>query len=174
MARIPFVDLAEVSGPLGETLRARPPANLYRILAHAPTLAPGFVQFGLGVLKDMELPAPLRELVVLRVAHLSGATYEIDHHRPMALAAGLTAQKIDAALDQPASPQFSELEAAVLRFVDEAVHKVKASDEAYEAVASRLSHRCMVELLMTIGLYMGLARLLENLEVDPDHFVRPH
>ncbi|RYF81055.1 MAG: carboxymuconolactone decarboxylase family protein [Comamonadaceae bacterium] len=172
MARIPLLNLAEVPGALGDTLRARRPANLYRILAHAPTLAPGFVQFGVAVLTDMELPADLRELVILRIGHMSGARYEIDHHRPMARAAGVAAQKVDAVLtDGMADAGWTELERAVLRFTEEVLRDVKASAQAYEAVAAHLSHRALVELMLTIGQYMGLARLLENLEVDADSFL---
>lgn len=172
MARIPLLDLADVPGALGETLRARRPANLYRILAHAPTLAPGFVQFGVAVLQDMELPASLRELVILRVGALSGASYEIDHHRPMARAAGLPEAKIEAAMTSVLGQgDFTELEYAAICFTDELLQGVKASVPTYEAVAAHLSHRALVELIMTIGQYMGLARLLENLEVDADSFL---
>lgn len=174
MARIPLLDLAEVPGALGEALRTRRPANLYRVLAHAPTLAPGFLQFGVAVLRDMELPASLRELVILRVGHLSGARYEIDHHRPMARAAGVPDAQIEAVLQDAVAPAgFTALESAVLRFTDEVLRNVKASTPAYEAVAACLSHRALVELMLTIGQYMGLARLLENLEVDPDSFLHP-
>lgn len=171
MTRITLPDLNKVDGPLGEALRARPPANLYRVLALAPTIAPGFMQYGLAVLKDMQLDAALRELVILRVAHLSGSAYEIAHHRPMALKAGLPASKIEAVLHDAPPRAFTDQENAVIRFAGEVVANVKASEAAYEDVASRLSQREMVELLMTIGQYMGIARLLENLEIEVDEFV---
>jgi alkylhydroperoxidase family enzyme len=54
----------------------------------------------------------------------------------------------------------------VLRFTDEVVRDVKASDAAFEAVAAHLSHREVSELLLTIGFYMMVCRFLENLEVE--------
>lgn len=171
MTRITLPDLNDVEGPLGEALRARPPANLYRVLALAPTIAPGFMQYGLAVLKDMQLDAALRELVILRVAHLSGSAYEIAHHRPMAQKAGLPPAKIEGVLRDAPPDEYTALENAVIRFADEVVANVKASAAAYDAVASHLSQREIVELLMTIGQYMGIARLLANLEIEVDAFV---
>jgi len=68
--------------------------------------------------------------------------------------------------DDPEASVFSDLERAVLRFTDEVVRDVKASDAAFEAVAAGLSHREISELLMTIGFYMLVCRYLENLEVE--------
>ncbi|RYE52642.1 MAG: carboxymuconolactone decarboxylase family protein, partial [Hyphomicrobiales bacterium] len=36
----------------------------------------------------------------------------------------------------------------------------------FDDVSSRLPHQQLVELMMTIGFYMLVSRLLENLEVD--------
>ena len=36
----------------------------------------------------------------------------------------------------------------------------------FDALAKRLSHREMSELLLTIGFYMLVSRFLENLEID--------
>lgn len=171
MTRVTLPDLGNVEGPLGEALRARPPANLYRVLALAPTVAPGFLHYGLAVLRDMQLDPGLRELAILRVAHRSGSAYEIAHHRPMARKAGLTPSKIEGVLSEVLPDEFTDVEKAVIRFVDEVVANVKASPLAFEAVASHLSQQELVELLLTIGQYMGIARLLENLEIEVDAFV---
>ena len=59
-----------------------------------------------------------------------------------------------------------DLERAVLRFTDEVVRDVKASDAAYEAVAAHLPPRELSELVLTIGFYMLVCRFLENFEVE--------
>ncbi|MGT2494303.1 hypothetical protein ACU4GD_37085 [Cupriavidus basilensis] len=46
------------------------------------------------------------------------------------------------------------------------VHDVKAPAPLYAKVAAALDGQMMVELLATIGFYMLVSRLLENLEVD--------
>jgi alkylhydroperoxidase family enzyme len=79
---------------------------------------------------------------------------------------GVPPGKIAGTKDGPDAPVFSELERAVLRFTDEVVRDVKASDAAFEAVSAHLSHRKVSELLLTIGFYMMVCRFLENLEVE--------
>ena len=46
------------------------------------------------------------------------------------------------------------------------VQTVKAPEAQFRAVAAELSARSVTELLMTIGTYMMVSRVLENLEVE--------
>ena len=61
---------------------------------------------------------------------------------------------------------FDAFECAVLRYTDAVVREVKAPEELFRPVAAGLTHQQLVELMMTIGFYMLVSRLLENLEVD--------
>ncbi|MGT2433197.1 hypothetical protein ACU4HD_38590 [Cupriavidus basilensis] len=69
-------------------------------------------------------------------------------------------------LKPDANGDFSELERLVIAFTDAVVHDVKAPAPLYAKVAAALDGQMMVELLATIGFYMLVSRLLENLEVD--------
>ncbi|NRF71532.1 carboxymuconolactone decarboxylase family protein [Aquincola sp. S2] len=172
MTRVPYVDLAAVEGPLGARLRERPPLNVFRVLPHAPAAAAGFLALGQAVLRDASLPARLRELVILRVGALSGAHYEVHQHRKMALAAGVSDAAIEAVLTMPGTlaswraAALSQAECAALTFTDEVLRNVKAGDTTYAALAAHFGPQQQIELLMTIGFYMLVSRLLENLEVD--------
>jgi alkylhydroperoxidase family enzyme len=167
MARIPYPDLdalpEEVQSFVG---RIDPMLNIYRMLPHAETAVYGFMKFGNALLFKAALDPGLRELVILRVGYLSDAPYEIHQHLRVARHCGVSPEKIAAAKEGPDAAVYSDLERAVLRFTDEVVRDVKASDAAYEAVAAHLSHRELSELLMTIGFYMLVCRFLENLEVE--------
>ena len=66
----------------------------------------------------------------------------------------------------PDASVFDAFECALLRYTDAVVREVKAPEELFRAVASKLTHQQLVELMMTIGFYMLVSRLLENLEVD--------
>ena len=57
---------------------------------------------------------------------------------------------------------------AVLRFTTEVMKDVRASDEAFAAVAETLSPREIVELLMVIGQYMMLARVMATTDMELD------
>jgi alkylhydroperoxidase family enzyme len=124
------------------------------------------MKLGNALLFKAELDPILRELVILRVGYLSDATYEIHQHLVVARHVGVSDAKIEALPQGPDAAVFSDKERAILRFTDEVVKDVKASDPAYEAVARHLSHREVAELLLTIGFYMMVSRFLENLEVE--------
>jgi alkylhydroperoxidase family enzyme len=167
MARIPYPDLDALPDDVKSFVgRIRPMLNIYRMLPHAETSLYGFMKLGNALLFKAELDPILRELVILRVGYLSDATYEIHQHLVVARHVGVPADKIAAAKQGPDAKVFSPLERAILRFTDEVVRDVKASDAAYEAVAKYLSHREISELLLTIGFYMMVSRFLENLEVE--------
>jgi alkylhydroperoxidase family enzyme len=56
----------------------------------------------------------------------------------------------------------------VLRFTAEVVVDVKASDAVFAEMRSHFSPQEIVELILAIGFYMTVARLLETTEVDLD------
>src|SRR3546814_6043027 len=59
----------------------------------------------------------------------------------------MPAEKIAALKDGADSPVFDDLEKLVLRFTDEVVRNVKASDETFRALNAHLSNREMAELV---------------------------
>ena len=166
MPRIPYFDLEQASDEMRAALRSRRPLNIYRMIPHSGPAGLGFVKLGNALLNHNELDSGLRELVILRVGVLSNAAYELHQHRRIARRVGLSDEKIAGAAQGPDAPVFDELERDVLRFTDEVIHHVKASDALFRSVAKRLSHRQLAELIMTIGYYLLVCRFLENLEVE--------
>jgi 4-carboxymuconolactone decarboxylase len=57
---------------------------------------------------------------------------------------------------------------SVLRFTEEVVRDARASDATFAAVAETLSPREIVELLMVIGQYMMLARVMATVDLELD------
>ena len=166
MARIPYFDMDQAPAAYADLLKSRHPLNLYRMLPHASTAAPGFLKMGGALLRENEIDSQLREIVILRVGMLSGASYEVHQHKRVARSVGLSEEKI-AAIEQGAEAAvFSDLERLILRFTDTVVHDVKAPDELFNSVLEHLNHRQMAELVLTIGFYMMVSRFLENFEVD--------
>jgi alkylhydroperoxidase family enzyme len=144
----------------------RRPLNLYRVIAHAKTAAPGFLALGRALLTESDLDPKLRELVVLRVGALSKASYEIYQHKRVGLSVGLSEEEIGAALRERPDDCLTDLARLILRFTESVVWEVKAPGPLYAAVASQLTERQMAELLLTIGFYMLVSRFLENTEVE--------
>lgn len=166
MPRIPYFDLIKAPAEITDPLGSRPPLNIYRMLAHATSAAPGFLKLGGALLRESELDPKLRELAILRVGVLSGAGYEVHQHKRIAARAGLSEEKIAAINSGPDSGVFTSLEQSILRFTDEVVHKVKAPDTMFADLLAQLGNRQMTELVLTIGFYMMVCRFLENFEVE--------
>ena len=174
MARIQPLDPGKAPEALRELLEAMPPLNIIRTVALAQNQAAPFLRFGTSVLTEQELSARLRELAILRVARLSQAEYEWVQHVPIGLDVGITQEQVDALErdDVDASCWDSE-ERAVLAYTTDVVRNVGAGDDTHSAVAAFLSDREIIELVIAIGFYMLVARVMECSQIDLDPPVGP-
>ena len=175
MARLPYVDPAAASPEVRDALERVPPLNIFRMMANAETAFRPWLRFGAALLSDLELDPLLRELAILRVARLTPhADYEWVQHAGIARAVGATDEQV-AALERGDAEAdcFAGVEQLVLRFTTEVVRDARASDEALEGVAEALSPREVVELLMVIGQYMMIARVMATTHIDMDEPADP-
>ena len=137
MSRIPYYEVENATGKHAEFLnKLKPHLNIYRMLANSENGMKGFVRMGNALLHRCELDPGLRELAILRVGRLSRAAYEVFQHERIAREAGVTDDKIAALRDATIeAPAFSDNEKAVLRFTDDVVRNIRASDKTLKAVA---------------------------------------
>jgi alkylhydroperoxidase family enzyme len=66
----------------------------------------------------------------------------------------------------PDDPAFDDVQRLIMRFTDDVVRNVRASDDTFRPLADRLPVRQLQELTVTIGYYMTASRFLENFDVD--------
>jgi 4-carboxymuconolactone decarboxylase len=168
MSRIPYYEVDNATGKHAEFLgKLKPHLNIYRMLANSEYGMKGFVRMGNALLYRCELDPVLRELAIIRVGRLSRAAYEVFQHERIGREVGVADEKIAALRDATVeAPVFSDHEKAVLRFADDVVRNVKASDKNLKAVEVFLSPGALVELTLTIGYYMMVCRFLETTGVD--------
>jgi alkylhydroperoxidase family enzyme len=140
--------------------------NLFRMLAHSPPVAAGFAKLGGALLQDAALDARLREAAIVRVGYLAGASYEVEKHRVIARAMGLSDVEIDALRVGADRAPLDDATRAVLALSDELFQGIRASDTALAAVKEHLDDRQLVEVVVTIGFYGLVCRVLETLGVD--------
>jgi 4-carboxymuconolactone decarboxylase len=158
MARI---DYAPANNP-----GADHPLNLFRMLAHSPPVMSGFAKLGGALLQDCALDPRLRELAIVRVGLLAGASYEVEKHTKIAQAVGLSEAEVDALRPGASQEALSDVQRAVLELTDELFGSVRAGDAVLDRVRSHLDDRRLVELVVTIGYYGLVCRILETLGVD--------
>jgi 4-carboxymuconolactone decarboxylase len=168
----PRLPEAPDEGPTADLLRVRRGgvlSTLDRLLLHSPPVAEGWNAL-LGALRgSTTLPADLRELVVLRIAVLTGAAFEWAAHEPIGRRAGLTDLhlRVLRSDDVTAEAVWSPAQAAVLAFTDASARGVTVPDPVFAAVREHLDDRQVVELTVLVGGYGMVARFLVAMEVPP-------
>jgi AhpD family alkylhydroperoxidase len=108
------------------------------------------------------------ELVVLRVASLTGSAYELTQHRPLGLRAGLTPDEIEAITHGPSHPAWGPRDRLLLRAADVLVQSRDLPDGLWSQLRAELDDRELIELVMLVGHYSMLATTLHTLRVQPD------
>lgn len=170
MARIPYVDPATASPEVQETLARLPVSlNVFRMMAHADTAFRPLIQLGTAILGRLELAPDLREMLILLVGRRSPAPYEWTQHVPIARATGVSDAQI-AALERGEldAACFDAGQRAALAAAAELIGQPRLSDARFAPLAAHFPPRQIVELIVTVGYYMLVARLLESTDVDLD------
>ena len=139
--------------------------NLVATLMRHPKLARGFLRFNFHLLYGSTLPERLRELAVLRVAHVTNCEYERRHHVGMGREAGLSDDVIAGIQRGEAS---DELDGAVIAAVDELQEHANVSDATWSTLSAHLEERQLMDLVFTIGCYGSLAMAINTFGVEPD------
>jgi 4-carboxymuconolactone decarboxylase len=166
MSRVPYPDREALSPETQEFLGKLPPLNIFRMMAGGEGLLAGFVRLGNHLLFKAKLAPVLREIAILRVGALSNARYEVFQHERIARGLGMSDALIAAIQRGPDDPAFDDLQRLVVRFTDDVVRNVRASDDTFAPLAARLTVQEMQELTVTIGYYMMASRFLESFDVD--------
>lgn len=170
MARLPYVDPETAPQAVGEVLAALPAQlNIFRMVANSTTALRGFLGLGTALLGSRTFDVRVRELVILHVGRITGGRYEWAQHVPIAKAVGCTDEQI-AALEagETAAACFSGVEAAALRFAEEAASDCRVGDETFAAAHEHLDAEQIVELIVIVGFYRMVAMLTEITDIEID------
>ena len=172
MAHLPYADLdGPEARPLVERIVAERGSvlHLYQMLLHSPPLAEGWLGYLTAVRQRLTLDGGLRELVIMRVAHLNGAPYEADQHAPIALQEGVSQAQLDALADwADHAERYTPLQREVLRLTDTMTRDIHVPRALIDALRAQLGERQVVELVATIAAYNMVSRFLEALAIHSD------
>ncbi len=112
MARVPYPDPQTLSPDTQAVLDKLPPLNIFRMLAGGEGLLRAFVRFGDHLLNKSSLDPVLREIAIVRVGVLSGASYEVYQHEAISRRLGMSDELVAAIRSGPDDPAFDEPAAA--------------------------------------------------------------
>jgi len=168
LARIPYAD---TNSDQVRTLTERIVAergkvlHLYQMLLHSPPVAEGWLGFLTSIRQMTTLPGDLREIIIMRVAHLNNAPYEADQHVPYALKEGVSHKQLDALQTWSASTLFDDKQRAVLAYTDAMTKGVQVPEVIFAKVNSHFTPKLVVEMTATIAAYNMVSRFLEALQI---------
>jgi alkylhydroperoxidase family enzyme len=141
--------------------------NVYRALLNSPPLAQSWFNHSNTVRFRTALDGRLREIMIIRVGHLTGCEYVLRQHVPtLALADGLTLEECDALADWQRSTHFSARERAALIYADTMTQQIAVPDDVFSELRRHFDDRALVELTVLIASYNMNARVLTALAVD--------
>lgn len=167
---IPLPNDEELPPNVRKILASLPPANVFRMVANAPTSLQGFVTIAASILLQSQLEPRKREIAVLRTAHVTKSRYEWEQHVHMALKAGVTRQEIDLiGVDGPVQG-LDEDGLLMCTVAEEIALKIRLSDEMLVTILERYGKRQATELILCCSYFNMLSRFLEStrVELDPD------
>ncbi|HUS96347.1 MAG TPA: carboxymuconolactone decarboxylase family protein [Hyphomicrobiaceae bacterium] len=174
MARLRYLDdieLAEI--PLGEHART---INLYRILGHSPGMAEAFNTVGRYIRWGSKLDPRLRELAILQVGYLARSDYEYSHHVKIGLGFGVTEDDIHGMIAETEGRDsgLEPLARAACAAAREMTQAYRASDAVYAELAQALPPDQLIDLLVTIGFYNAVVRILASTDMDVEDSYKPY
>ncbi len=88
MARIPYAqpDTPDRKAIAERIVRERGSLlHLYKMLLNSAPIAEGWLSYLTAIRQKCKLDGAIREMVIMRVAFVNGASYEADQHAPIAL-----------------------------------------------------------------------------------------
>ncbi|BCS11592.1 hypothetical protein ALUC_40932S [Aspergillus luchuensis] len=173
----------EIYSRIAARRHPRPLIPLDLSLLHSPPVADGWNSF-LGAIRTQTIiDGGLLELAVCRVAVLTNAIYEWNAHAPLALKGGIKGVELGAVRTLPSlaegdakaeeelkGSQLTDLQKAVVRYVDEMTRTVKVQDSTFEKLKEvGLTDREIVELTTGVAGYNCVSRVLVALDVGENN-----
>lgn len=175
MARVPYLTPDDLAPEHRDLLKR--PITLHRALANSPGMARAFGTLGGHIRHGSALDPRLRELAIIQVGYLTRSAYEYSHHCRLGIEQfGVSTEDIHGIsreTEVEGDGGFAELDSAVLRAAREMVTDLAVSDTTYATLEAGIDRADLVDLIVTIGFYCGVVRILASLQIDVEDDYAP-
>ena len=141
-------------------------SNVFLTLARNAELFRGWMTYTADFYTPTALAPRHRELLILRTAWRCQSDYEWGQHVRMAHGAGLTDAEIAAVAGDIDTAAWSATEVALLRVVDELIDDHTVAPSTWAALARHFDEPHLIEVVMVVGTYIGLAGFLNAVGVE--------
>lgn len=137
-------------------------ANLWMLMMKNLRLMRGMLSFASKMMPYGELDRRDTELCILRVGWNCRARYEWGQHVDIGMRAGLSAEEVARIPCGPQARGWTPKQSVLLQACDELHHERMLSDDTWQRLSLHYSERLLLEVLMLIGYYEGLAGVLNS------------
>ncbi|CAN5587177.1 hypothetical protein BH10ACT2_BH10ACT2_15780 [soil metagenome] len=139
---------------------------LYRLLGNSPAMLEAWVGLAWPLRAKPTTSRALRELLIMQLAVLTGASFEWQAHWPAALKAGATPGQLAALGSWASSDLFDAPTKAALRCGDEMIANGGSSAEAVAALRTHFNDGECIELILTSAFYSCVSHVLLTIGVE--------
>ncbi|MFR9752893.1 carboxymuconolactone decarboxylase family protein [Nocardia sp. 004] len=143
-------------------------AHLFSTLGRTRGLFRGWLHYSGKLMPGGRLPRYESELVIIRVAQLRDCAYEMDHHIRLSRRAGVTGEILDRLRTGPTAAGWSDKHRALLNAVDRLVNTRDLDDDTWAELAKYYDERSLIEIVLLINQYDGLATTITALRIQRD------
>jgi alkylhydroperoxidase family enzyme len=166
MARLPYLDKKDLS-PENQDLLDRP-INLNRVLVHSPNCRRAGLQMAMFIRFKSKLNPRLKELAIMAVGYITRAPYEWSHHVILGKDFGVSDEDMRQLVNllEGRPHKLDEQVVLAVRGAREMTENIAMSEETFNALHKFLDNEEMVDLIVTIGHYNSMVRVLATLQVD--------
>jgi alkylhydroperoxidase family enzyme len=170
MARLHPLDPADAEPAVRAALERLPPLAIFGTMANAQGTFLNWLRFGGDCLDGRWFDPVLRELAILRVARLTpGADYEWAQHVPILLAVGGSQSQVAALeADRVEDEALGADGQLVVRFTTQVVLEATPDEATFAAMSARFTTGEITQLLLVIGQYMMVARVMATAQLEVD------
>ena len=177
MARVPYLsidDLTPDKQPIYDRIAETRGSvvNVFRALLNSPDAAEVVARVGEYVRYGSPLAPSIREIAILSTARELNLEYEWAHHEPVAREVGVSDKVIDSIRSGRAPMGIPAKEGVFAHAAKELVRDGTLSDRTFQAIEHLLGPLQTVDLIVLVGFYSMLGRIVNALGVELDEGTR--
>lgn len=147
--------------------------NSLSVLARHPELASAVLSMSLYLRFRSTLNDRTKELLILRIAWLRGAEYELTRHANKARREGWSDEEIARIALGSTAPGWDPEEALLLRAVEEISRDTCIGDATWSELAARYSDKELMDIVFTVGAYEMHAVAFNSIGLQPESDLPP-
>jgi len=169
MARCSYPELNNLPEPLAAEMRKRigpGRGNVWKMLCLTPDTATTFIDYSESVRHHTEIPAKIRELMIMRTGQLCAAPYEVHHHTRIAREVGLSDAEMAATAPGASSTTLDDTQRFVLSMVDALVTDKRLSQETFDEAVAKFGTKMVADMILLVGFYTMACMFLNSFDID--------